>query len=256
MELIGQIEEIVREAGKIILSAKDVLDHTHQKTSAADLVTEYDVKVEGYLKDQLLNLVPEAVFYGEEQQHKQDATRGWAFIVDPIDGTTNFVRGFSQSAISVALAKDRRVEYAVAYDPYRNEMFTAKRGHGAFLNGQPIRVSQRPLAEGIFGMGSSPYNRDLMEKTLRLQRQMLERSCDFRRMGAAVLDLCAVASGRLDAFFECELSPWDYAAGSLLVAEADGVISALDGTDLPIVEKTSVWASNAVNGHILGELEQ
>lgn len=255
MELLKQIEAIVREAGDIVLSAKDVLSVTQQKTSAADLVTAYDVKVENFLKERLPKLVEGSVFFGEEEKEKQDPSHGWAFIVDPIDGTANFVRGLSQSAVSVALAKDGKVEYAVALDPYRNEMFTAKRGCGAYMNGQPIHVSDRPLSRGIFGMGSAPYNKDLHPATLDLLGQMFERSCDFRRMGAAVLDLCALACGRLDAFFEYELSPWDYAAGSLLITEAGGSISTLEGEELPIVKKCTVWASNAVNKDVLKELK-
>ncbi len=107
MELITKITEIIQEAGDIVLSAKDVLSCTHQKTSAADLVTAYDVKVENFLKEKLLALVPDAIFFGEEEQERQDPTKGWAFIVDPIDGTANFVRDLGQSAISIALLNSR-----------------------------------------------------------------------------------------------------------------------------------------------------
>lgn len=255
MELLKKIEEVIWEAGEIVLSAKDVLSCTQQKTSAADLVTAYDVKVEGFLKERLPQLVENAGFFGEEETENADPSKGWVFLVDPIDGTANFVRSFCQSAISVALAKDGQVEYAAVLDPYKKEMFTAKRGMGAFLNGEPIHVSDRPLERGIFGMGSSPYNREYLDSTLKLQRQLFLRSCDFRRMGAAALDLCALASGRLDAFFEYSLSPWDYAAGSLIITEAGGQISTLQGEALPIVQRCSVWASNGVNQHILKELE-
>ena len=254
MELLKQIEEIVREAGKIVLSAHDIQDCTRLKTSAADMVTAYDVKVENFLKERLPKLVEGSVFFGEEEKEKVDPSHGWAFVVDPIDGTANFVRGFRQSAVSVALARDGQVEYAVVLDPYRQELFSAKRGCGAFCNGQPIHVSTTPLEKGIFGMGTTPYNVSLHPRTLELTRQLFARSCDFRRMGAAALDLCALACGRLDAFFECELSPWDYAAGSLLITEAGGVISQLDGSSVVITEKCSVWASNEVNAHILQEL--
>lgn len=255
MELLKQIEAVVREAGEIVLSARDVLDCTMQKTSAADLVTAYDLKVEQLLKERLPQLVPGSIFFGEEEKENADPSKGWAFIVDPIDGTANFVRGLRQSAVSVALAKDGRVEYAVALDPYRDELFTAKRGYGAYLNGQPIHVSDRPLEKGIFGMGSAPYNKGLHASTLNLLGQMFDRSCDFRRMGAAVLDLCAVACGRLDAFFEYELSPWDYAAASLVITEAGGTISTLYGDPIPVTEKCTVWASNAVNADVLKELQ-
>ena len=254
MEILKNMEPIVRQAGEILLSATDILGKTRQKSSAADLVTAYDVKVENFLKEKLLALVPDAIFYGEEEKENQDPTRGWAFIVDPIDGTANFVRGLSQSAVSVALLKDGAPEYAMVLDPYRKELFTAKRGQGAFCNGQRISVSDRPLDQGIFGMGTAPYNPELRQKTLVLTEKLLERSCDFRRMGAAVPDLCAVAHGRLDAFFECILSPWDYAAGSLLVTEAGGTVCTLEGEPLPYDRKCSVWASNALNAHIREEI--
>ncbi len=254
MELIQKITEIINRAGEIMLSAKDVGSVTTQKTSAADLVTAYDVQIEGFLKEQLLPLVEGSIFYGEEEKENQDPRKGWAYIVDPIDGTANFTRDFSQSAISIALLRDGVPQYAVVLDPYRKELYTAKRGCGAFCNGQRIHVSTRPLSQGIFGMGTSPYNLSLHKPTLEITARLFDRSCDFRRMGAAVPDLCAVACGRLDAFFECQLSPWDYAAGSLLVEEAGGHISTLRGEPLPYNEKCSVWASNDVNNHIREEI--
>lgn len=254
MELLKKIEEVVLSAGEIMISAGNIDAVTRVKSSAADLVTAYDEEIEAFLKAMLLPLVPGAIFYGEEEKENQDPLTGWAYIVDPIDGTANFTRRFHQSAISVALLKDGLPQYAVVLDPYRKELYTAIRGQGAFCNGQPIHVSTRPLSEGIFGMGTSPYNLSLHKKTLELTEKLWNRSCDFRRMGAAVPDLCALACGRLDAFFECQLSPWDYAAGSLLIEEAGGHISTLEGGPLPYNEKCSVWASNDVNDHIRGEI--
>ena len=253
--MLDQMIAIVRQAGKIILSARDVASQTHEKTSAADLVTEYDLAVERFLKEKLPPLAPGAIFFGEEEAENADPSRGWAFIVDPIDGTTNFVRDLRQSAISVALAKDGAVEYGVVYDPFRNELFSARRGGGAFRNGQPIHVSSRPLSEGVFGMGTAIYRREYLEPTMRLTEQLFRRSCDFRRMGAAALDLCNVACGRTELFFEYSLCPWDYAAGSLLVTEAGGMACTLEGAPLPITERCSVWVSNRVNHPILQELE-
>lgn len=253
--MLEQIINIVRQAGEIVLSARDVSARTHEKTSAADLVTEYDVAVEDFLREKLLELLPEAVFFGEEESGPAHPEQGWAFIVDPIDGTANFVRGLQQSAISVALARDGAVEYGVVYDPYKNEIFSARRGGGAFLNGVPIHVSEKPLAEGIFAMGTALYRRELFAPTMRLTEQMFARSCDFRRMGAAALDLCAVACGRVEVFFEYSLCPWDYAAGSLLVAEAGGAVCTLEGRPLPIVRRCGIWASNRLNRDVLKDLE-
>ena len=238
--MLEQIIPIIREAGRIVLSARDAAARTREKTSAADLVTEYDLAVEAFLKEKLPPLVPGSVFFGEEEEENADPSRGWAFIVDPIDGTTNFVRDLRQSAI---------------YDPYKDEMFSARRGGGAFLNGQPIRVSRRPIEQGVFGMGTAIYRREYLEPTMRLTEQLFRRSCDFRRLGAAALDLCNVACGRTDLFFEYSLCPWDQAAGSLIVTEAGGFVCTLEGGPLSLTDRCSVWASNQVNKDLLHELE-
>ena len=252
--MLEKIIFVVREASKIVCSAEDISGKTREKGGAADLVTAYDVAVEEFLKRELTALLPDALFYGEESEKCGDPNKGWVFIVDPIDGTTNFVRGMSQSAISVALAKDGVVEYGAVLDPFKNELFSAQRGHGAYLNGKPIHVSDRPLDKGIFGMGTAIYNREFEEQTMSVTAQLFARSCDFRRMGAAALDLCYVAAGRYDAFFEFSLAPWDFAAGSLIVTEAGGKICTMEGNPLPIA-RCGIWASNAVNFHILKELE-
>ena len=253
--MLEQIISIVREAGEIVLSAHDVWSQTHEKSSAADLVTEYDLAVERFLKEKLPPLVPGSLFFGEEEKENASPLTGWVFIVDPIDGTTNFVRGLKHSAISVALAHDGVVEYGVVYDPYKDEIFSAKRGGGAFLNGRPIHVSERPLDQGVFGMGTAIYDRQFIAPTMRVTEQLFRRSCDFRRLGAAALDLCDVACGRLDLFFEYSLSPWDHAAGGLILIEAGGVLSTLEGRPMDYTQRCSVWASNRVNGDILRELE-
>ena len=252
--MLEQICEIVLQAGEMVRSAGDIAAKTHEKTSAADLVTEYDVAVEAFLRERLLALLPGAVFFGEEEALEGDPSRGWAFIVDPIDGTTNFVRGIHPVDISVALAKDGMVEYGVVYDPWRRELFSGARGGGAFLNGKPIRVSGRPLSRGIFLMGTALYKREYLRPTLALTERLMARSCDFRRLGAAALDLCYVACGRAELFFEYSLCPWDYAAGSLLVTEAGGVAGTLEGAPLPILRRSSVWVSNRVNAAVVPEL--
>lgn len=254
-EMLGKTAALVQKAGGIILSAKDIWSVTHEKTSAADLVTEYDLAVERFLKEHLQEVCPGALFYGEEEEHNEDPTRGWAFVVDPIDGTTNFVRGIRQTAVSVGLALDGAVQLGVVLDPFRDELFTAVRGGGAFCNGKPIHVSNKPIEQGIFGMGTAIYRREFLDATLRLTEQVFQRACDFRRMGSAALDLCNVACGRTELFFEYSLCPWDYAAGSLIVTEAGGHISTLQGTPLDLSRRCSVWASNWVNRELLKELE-
>ncbi|MBR2131137.1 MAG: inositol monophosphatase [Oscillospiraceae bacterium] len=252
--MLEQIISIVREAGDIVLGAHNISAQTQEKGGAADLVTAYDLAVEKFLHEKLTALMPEAHFLGEETGNDIDPNVGWTYIVDPIDGTTNFVRHLNQSAISVGLAKDGILEYGVVFDPFKNEMFSAQRGHGAFLNSSPIHVSDRPLEKGIFGMGTALYTREFLEPTMSVTTQLFKRSCDFRRMGAAALDLCYVAAGRFDAFFEFSLAPWDFAAASLMITEAGGQLCTMQGEPVTIT-RCGIWASNPINFDILKELE-
>ena len=251
--MLEKIISIVREAGSIVLSATDITGKTTEKNGAADLVTKYDVAVENFLREKLTALLPDSLFYGEESEQCGDPEKGWVFVVDPIDGTTNFVRGLNQSAISVALYNDGIPEYGVVFDPIKNEMFSAQRGKGAFLNGSPIHVSDRPLDKGIFGMGTALYHREFSEVTISVLDQLFKRSCDFRRMGAAALDLCYVAAGRYDAFFEFSLAPWDFAAGRLIITEAGGLLCTMEGGDVSL-RRCGLWAANPINFPIFKEL--
>lgn len=249
-ELIGA----VRAAGEIVTGAQQIARHTHEKTSAADLVTDYDLAVETFLRQRLAQLMPEALFFGEEEALEGDPSKGWVFIVDPIDGTTNFVRGFHQSGISVALIRDLEPQMAVVYDPAKEELFAAERGRGATLNGTPIHVSDKPLDQGLFIMGTAIYRREFLHPTMLLTEQLLERSCDYRRFGAATLDLCYIACGRAEVFFEYSLAPWDYAAGALIAQEAGAIATTLAGEPLPQIRRCSVWLANPANQHVLAEL--
>ncbi len=201
-DMLQQLEGVVRRAGDIVREAHDIERATMEKHGAADLVTKYDVAVQGFLQRELLALLPEADFLGEEGDHTA-LTRPWTFIVDPIDGTTNFVRRLHYSDISVALAQDGQTQYAVVYDPFADELFSAQKDGGAFCNGLPIRVSERDMAHALFLCGSTIYDRSLTEQNFSLIRQLYEKGLDFRRFGAAALDLCQVAAGRVEVFGEC-----------------------------------------------------
>lgn len=203
--MLENIIDIVRRAGELVRSAHNVTAATHEKNGPADLVTEYDLAVQRFLRQELLALLPEADFFGEEGQH--DAlTSPWTFIVDPIDGTTNFVRGFAYTNISVALAKDGQVEYAVVYAPLAGELYAARRGGGATLNGRAIHVSGRDPGHSLVVCGSTIYDRSYTERHFAIMRYLYDRGLDYRRFGAAALDLCQVAAGRAEVFFECRLS--------------------------------------------------
>ena len=241
--MLDKIVAIVKEAGKIVKNAQQIERVTREKDGAANLVTQYDEAAQAFLREKLLALKPEADFFGEEGEH-QALTREWTFIVDPIDGTTNFVRGLHYSNIAVALAYRGQVRYAAVYDPYMDEMFAAERGKGATLNGQPIHVSDRAMDHAIVLCGSTIYDRSYTDKSFAIMRYLYDNALDFRRFGAAELDGCQVAAGRADIFFECRLSPWDFAASGLIVEEAGGHLTRLDGTAADPREPGSVWCTN------------
>ena len=247
-----EIVRAVREAGRIILTAAQDKD-VQEKSGHQDLVTRYDSQVQRFLEKRLLALLPEAGFLGEEEPDRRfRMDQAYLFVVDPIDGTTNFIKGFPHSGISVGLARRGEMLLGVVFDPYLDEMFVAERGRGAFCNGRPIHVSGAGLDDGVSVLGVSPYYRQYADVTFAIARRLFDRNLDVRRMAAASLDLCYVAAGRVDCYFECLLSPWDYAAGSLIVQEAGGIATSLSGGPLRIDRKCSLAAANpACHGALL-----
>lgn len=241
------IETIVRSAGEIVLHAKHIGQSVQEKTSHCDLVTKYDGMVQEYLHSELLTAFPEAGFYGEEEEEHDIEGKTAYFIVDPIDGTMNFVRHARHSCISVGLMKDGQMEYGAVYQPYTGEMFTAQRGKGAYLNGRPLKMRDAPLSESIAMFGSAIYYRDTIPATARIMQQTLPLVLDFRRSGSAALDICYLAAGRADLFFEACIRPWDYAAATLIAQEAGAVVSALDGTPLRYIDRCSVAVGTPSN---------
>ena len=252
--MLDRLIAVVRRAGDMIRDAHDIEKDTHEKNGAADLVTKYDVAVQAFLQRELLALVPEADFLGEEGEHEA-LDKPWVFVVDPIDGTTNFVRRMHHSNIAVALVHEGCVAYGVVYNPFTEEMFAARRGGGAFLNGRPIHVSDRDMSHAITMCGSTIYDRRFTDRSFSLMRRLYDLGLDFRRFGSAELDVCYVACGRAEVFFECRLSPWDYAAGSLILTEAGGKITRLDGGPIDPYRGGSVWATNGVCHPVLKLLE-
>lgn len=241
--MLREIIKIMHECGEIMLSATDIQRKIHQKEGKGNFVTDYDSKVQAVLREKLLNLLPEAVFFGEEDDaDKADISKGYAFIVDPIDGTANFTKGLQMSCISVALARDGYPVIGVVYNPYKQETFYAEKGKGAYLNGEPIHVSDKTLEEGLVFFGTAPYNPEYSKKTFELLYRYFMRTQDVRRSGSAAIDLCTVACGRAELYFEMLLSPWDYAAGALIVEEAGGIVTNMEGEPLTFDCKQGVTA--------------
>lgn len=240
-ELLDKITQIVKNAGRIILSARDTAEAAEVKTSHRDLVTKYDRAVEDFLKQELLGLLPGAAFLGEEgDETPQWESAEWLFIVDPIDGTTNFVQGFPNSCISVGLMHCGVMEYGVIYNPYTDEVYRAKRGEGAWLGDRRLSVEDADLEHSLMIFGSALYYRDLVPVTTEIFNEAFPKVQDIRRFGAAALDFCYIAAGKAGVFFEARLCPWDYAAGSLIAQEAGAVVSALSGAPLDYYHKCSV----------------
>lgn len=218
-----------RRAGSIINRA--TLDLDLVKVSSKrhnDFVTEVDKAAEAAIIDILREAYPEHAILAEESGASGESENTW--IIDPLDGTTNFIHGFPQFAVSIALAHNGVVTQAVVYDPTRNEMFTASKGRGAFLNERRLRVSKRTkLQEALVGTGFPYRVFHHVDTYLAIFRDLMEKTAGLRRPGAAALDLAYVAAGRFDGFYEFGLSPWDMAAGSLLITESGGLVGDLSG---------------------------
>lgn len=239
---LARMEALIRAAGGIMRSVPDeVRNNPACKEGSANFVTAYDVKVQEFLKAGLTDLFPDAHFFAEEDgESSQTIGEGYTFIIDPIDGTTNFMCGYDHSAVSVGLLRDGEPVFGGIYDPYRDEYFCAVTGQGATRNGQPIRVSERPVTRGIVAIGSAPYRKDTLSATmLSMTADLFSTFADFRRSGSAALDICHVASGQLDAFCEPVLSPWDYAAGSVILSEAGGISTNFSGKPLDLSAPSS-----------------
>lgn len=242
--LLDRIKAVASYCGNIILNADRDCIEINDKAGKANFVTEYDCKVQEIAKEMLGRILPEAEFLGEEEDTKIDETCEYVFIVDPIDGTTNFIKDYHVSCISIGLIKNGERYLGVVYNPYLDEMFYAIKGEGAYLNGKKIHVSKEELSNGIILFGSAPYNTELAKSSFDLAYDYFTKALDIRRSGSAAIDLCSVACGRAELYFEMILSPWDFAAGALIVEEAGGVVTTIDGNSIPCFEKTPVLARN------------
>ena len=245
-EILAAMEAAEREAAALMLEAREI--RTENKTDHRDLVTQYDRAVQALLMERLSAAVPGARFFCEENDRHDDLASEHLFIIDPIDGTMNFVHHLNHSAISVGYTHYGVPEAGAVYNPYVDEMFSALRGEGARLNGRPIRVDPAPLGETVICFGTAPYDASKMSRSFVLAELACRAGLDVRRQGSASLDLCSVAAGRAGAYFELQVSLWDYAAGALIVSEAGGRVMTVEGAPLPWRGvKTSILAAGPEN---------
>ena len=220
-----------RRAGSIINRA--ALDRTKleiRSKQANDFVTQVDRSAESAIIDIIRQAYPDHAILGEESGALEGKKAEYRWIIDPLDGTTNYIHGFPQYCVSIALEHRGAIEHGVVYDPSRNELFTASKGGGAFLDDRRMRVTKcANLKDALVGTGFPFKEMSRLDLYFRQLREVMQTSSGVRRAGAAALDLAYVAAGRLDAFWELGLAPWDMAAGALLIQEAGGMVGDLKG---------------------------
>ena len=251
-KILNHTRPLLLEAGKILRSRGHFGEGIAEKSGDSNFVTKYDVAVQNLLLGALGEAFPDACFFAEEKENNT-LTDDLTFIIDPIDGTTNFIRGLRHSCISVGVCEDKTPLCGMIYNPYSDLLYFAVRGEGAYLADAPsvsgferarrLSISDCHLSETLAVFGSDPYHKShTADITLRGARILLEHSLDIRRSGSAALDLAYVASGCYGIYFENCVSPWDYAAGRLIVTEAGGVVTRVDGSVMPIAEVTTILA--------------
>ncbi len=229
--LLSTAVRCARFAGNVILKHMDQLDRIEVQTKGRfDFVSEVDRMAEQQVTEYLGRTYPEHGIIAEESGER-GADKEYVWIIDPLDGTTNFLHGYPQYAVSIAVARRGTIEHGAIYQPVSNELFTASRGQGAQLNNRRIRCSQaRSLEQALLGTGFPVRRLDLLDPWVRTFRATLPRCSGIRRSGSAALDLANLAAGRLDGFWEMGLSSWDMAAGVLMVREAGGLVADIDGS--------------------------
>ena len=243
-----------RAAGAIINRAALDLDVLKIGTKGPnDYVSEVDRKAEEVIIQTLLEAYPGHGILAEESGREHGAKHSdYVWIIDPLDGTTNFLHGFPVYAVSIALAFRGQVQQAVVYDPTRNDLFIASKGRGAFLNDRRLRVSKRTrLSDALIGTGFPFRKGDNFKRYVKMFEEVMQSCAGLRRPGAAALDLCYVAAGYYDGFFETGLQPWDAAAGSLMVTEAGGLIGNFTGESDYLYQREIVAGNPKVYGQLV-----
>lgn len=235
-----EIIRVVREASKLMMTSSFDID---QKDGYENIVTSSDLAVQDFLCRELALLLPGSGFLCEEED-MQDTEHEYTWIIDPIDGTANYARGIDQCAICVGLRHKEEMVKAVVYLPRTEELFTAEKGKGAFLNGKQIHTSERPFKDGITCTALAVYHKEYTDVCSAIIVDIFKQSNDIRRFGAAAPELCYLAMGRCELYFEYILNPWDYAAASLILEEAGGVICNLKGENVDCISASGVLAAN------------
>ena len=239
--LIDDVISIAREAGRMMSESKDI--SVEDKDSKDNHVTNMDVAVQEFLKERLTELLPDSAFIGEENDY-EDTSSEYCWIVDPIDGTTNFIRHIPLSVTSIGLTHKDIPVMGVVYNPYTDEMYYAEKGKGAYLNGKRIHVSDRSMENSIICLSWGAYDKRESHKAFAVSEELYNECEDIRRTGAAAYELCKIAEGCVEMLFEPILYPWDHAAATAILSEAGGVLSGVSGK-ANLRKRDSVIAANS-----------
>ncbi|MFA6637063.1 MAG: inositol monophosphatase family protein [Candidatus Omnitrophota bacterium] len=239
-----------KEAGEYILGHMGKIKKISHKSGINDLVTDVDKSSEEMIVKRIKETFPDHSILAEEGGKSGSEKSGFTWVIDPLDGTVNYAHGFPFFCVSIGFAVEGEIKAGVVYDPVRDEMFSAESLKGAFLNDGKISVTGTDKVQRALIATGFPYLTENREANLELFRRIISKAQAIRRPGAAALDLCYVAAGRLDGFWELNLSPWDTAAGHLIVKEAGGKVSMTDNSPYDIFKKNIL----ATNGHIHEEM--
>lgn len=237
------IENLVREAGKKLKKARPGEENIHKKEGLANFCTDYDTAIQRFLIQGLSEILPGAAFFGEEDTEGNagaEAEGEFTFYIDPIDGTTNFMFDYHHSCVSVGLAHGDEMIAGFVYHPYVDDMYVAVKGHGSYLNGKRLHMADKPVEEGIVEFGCARYNEAGIDWLFRVVKEMFQNSLSIRCGGSAALGLCRGASGSNTVYLELKLQPYDYAAASVILEEAGGKITQIDGSPITLHEGCSI----------------
>lgn len=242
-ELAKEIERIARNAGKMILNKEELL--IEEKTDVTNIVTNMDIKSQKYIVEACSQLIPNSSFLAEEEG-LQELGDEFTWVIDPIDGTTNYAYDFHHSCISIALLYKKQGIIGVVYNPYLDECYIGIEGKQSTCNGVEIHASNNDAKHAIVMFGTTPYNKKQANLTFDLAKRIFMHCRDVRRSGSAALDFCYVASGKVDAFYEMELSPWDYAAGRIIALNANCKGIALNHDTFDYSKKVGIYFANPI----------
>ncbi|MBQ1990438.1 MAG: inositol monophosphatase [Rikenellaceae bacterium] len=243
---VQYVENIVKQVFSIVKLRTANIEY---KDGFSNIVTSSDIKIQQLLIERLSMLIPECGFFCEESNLIDVLNKEFIWIIDPIDGTMNYSRGIPEFCISVALMRNKDIVLGVVYNPMSKEMFSAIKGGGAKLNGKTIKVSERCYEEGILCTAMSLYKKQFAKVCSDIILDAYLECNDVRRFGSCALELCYMAMGLCELFFEFRVMPWDYAAGYLILSEAGGILTGYNGQNLEFNQPTLLVGANNVSNH-------